>query len=48
MWKEIVAHVKQVAIEDFKTFFEPFVWLWRGSRQFISWLARKMKCWFTG
>jgi hypothetical protein len=45
MWKEIFEHIKRVAIEDFKTFFEPFVWVWRAILRFIRFLARKLKSW---
>lgn len=40
--KEIFEHIKRVAIEDFKTFFEPFVWVWRGLRRFMRFVRRQL------
>lgn len=41
--KEFFEHIKRVAIEDFKDFFEPYVWVYRGVRRFIHSSCRKIK-----
>lgn len=45
MWKEIFEHVKHVAIDDFKLFFELYVWVWRGIRRFIGFIVHQIRCW---
>jgi len=45
MWKEIFEHIKHVAIDDFKLFFEPYVWVWRGIRRFMGFIVRQIRCW---
>jgi len=43
--KELLEHIKRVAIEDFKTFFEPFVWVGRGFKRIIKSLLGRIKSW---
>jgi hypothetical protein len=47
MLKEIFEHFKRVAIQDFKDFFAPFVWVWGGIRRFVRFLAHLLKSWFV-
>ena len=44
--KELFEHIKRVAIEDFKTFFEPFVWVWRAVRRCVSAVTRHLRLLF--
>ncbi|WP_371766081.1 hypothetical protein [Massilia sp.] len=45
--KEVLKRIKRVATEDFKIFFEPYVWVWRATRRAISFLFRQIKLLFN-
>lgn len=45
--KELLEHIKRVAIEDFKEFFEPFVWVGRAICRAVARANYKAKQWFS-
>jgi len=41
--KDLIKHIKQVALDDTRLFFEPYVFVFRATRRFVSAVSAKIR-----
>jgi hypothetical protein len=41
--KDLIKHIKQVALDDIRLFFEPFVWVFRAIRRLVSAVSARIR-----